>query len=373
MSNTRQTFSKQRRYAALFSILILGIVTIIGSGGSDSSGVVPADPTGKPDLLPLYDLVITGVGDGITAEVNEGETTHTIRINPILAEGAGLAATLHCVVETEECEIGSIKTDTTIEVYDVSETLFGDFTIQVMETLTLSGSENPTTGLIQVTSGADIIKLNITACDTAPGVEIRLNDTVQGCYPWTDFENLDEKPAATTAEQIAVFAFDMIDFIFYQANFANNSFDLIDDSISDAGGSVDLMCSAFSSRGYAVQTGIADQGIYSFSWVDDNQDNVVGSGDSFRLNFTDCWFGDIDDIDIFNGSIDLNAYTAVTNSEDVVTRFGFEGATAGKTGGVFYNSFVMTEALVNTGSIFFADSTISLSGGFTIVYSEPVQ
>jgi hypothetical protein len=134
-----------------------------------------------------------------------------------------------------------------------------------------------------------------------------------------------------------------------------------------------LMCAAFSSGEYTPPSGIPDQGIFSFSWIDDNPDGVVGSGDSFRSDFTDCWLGDINDIEIYNGAIDLNAYTLVTNSDNVITRFGFEGSTAGKTGGVFFNEFVMTEASVNGDSVAVTGTTTSLSGAFTIVYSEPVQ
>jgi len=367
MSNTRGILTKQHRYAPLLFIVLLGVFLISCSGGGDSGGVAPNDDSSESDLLPLYDLVIAGVGDGITAVVNESDATHTIRINPTLTEGAGLAATLNCDVNTENCEIGSIKTDTKIEVYDLGETLFGNFVIRVMETLSLLGSENPTTGLIQITAGADIIELNITTCNTAPGVNILLNDTALGCYPWPDFENLDEIPEAAPAEKIAVFAFDMIDFIFYQANFANNSFDSIGDSIREAGGSKDFNCDAFNNRGLSVQPGIPNQGIFNFSWVDDNSNNIVGSGDRFQLNFTECWLGDLDDIDLYNGAIDLNDYTIMMNSQGVITRMGFEG------GGVIYNGFEMTEAFVDGNNVFPNNTTISLSGGFTIVYSEPVQ
>ena len=132
----------------------------------------------------------------------------------------------------------------------------------------------------------------------------------------------------------------------------------------------ECVCDAFSSRGYSF--GI-DRGIYTFSWIDDNPDKVVGSGDSFSLNFTDCWFGDLEDIDIYNGAINLNAYTLVINSENVITRLGFEGTTAGKQGGVLFSGFVMDEAYLNGTDVILSGTTISLSGGFTIVYSQPVH
>ena len=368
MSKTHQIFT---RYTALFFILILGIVTIGGcSSGDGDSGTAPPVVPSEPSLLPLYDLSIIGVSGGITAEVDEGGTNHAIRINPTTEGGAGMAATLNCDVTTENCEIGSIKVGSRIDIYDEGGTLFGDFTIQVTEALNLLGSEKPTAGSIQITSGEDTITLNITTCNTVPGVEILLNDTVLGCYPWADFENLDEN-SVVPAEQMAVFALDMIDFIFYQANFANNSFDIIGESIGSATSSVDLDCAAFSDRNYSVGTGIVDQGLFTFSWVDDNSDGVVSSGDGFSLNFNNCWFGDIEDIDIYNGIINLNAYTLVINSENVITRLGFEGNT-GNTGGVFFSGFAMDEALVNGNSVVLSGTTISLSGGFTIVYSQPV-
>jgi len=360
------------RRLSLFGVIVVGFVVIIGSGGGSGGGgggTVAgggAPGSGQPGILPLYQYLVAGVGDGITVTVDGG----VIRINADTSTSSGLSGELVCNTTTEECAPSTIDSGSGIDVFDVSATLFGHFQVRVKTQMTFAAvDDRPTSGSLEITSVTQgIVSLNMVS-SPAPGVQIFDDSVDKGTYTWQEFYDLGDA-SNDPALQLATFAVDI--FLFSSGdmmNIAASGFDLIEEIDKLGVNSMDEMCPAFSNSSFIPPVGYVDQGMMNFQWIDDNPGDV-GHGDSFRMFFTDCW--DVDDQSIDNGGMDMVSYTEVTNANNIITRIGFEGSTQGKTGGVFFDNFTSIDIGVSTpGQPLLIDSVATLEGGFTVVFFEP--
>jgi hypothetical protein len=112
----------------------------------------------------------------------------------------------------------------------------------------------------------------------------------------------------------------------------------------------------------------ANPGGFTLDWLDDNNDNQVGPGDSFRQTFADCWFGDSTGGTLLNGGIDYVGYTEVIQNQ-LLTRIGFENAApgSGKIGGVAFDSLVLTET-IESNNIITTEPPLTMTGRYLIVF-----
>ena len=367
------------RPALLLAILMAGIVTLIGSGGGGGDDY--SEGGGTYSLLPFYALRITGVDEpldalpiGISVTLEEGGSTHFLRIDPQSLDGG-----FSCDPVTEICALASIDTTTHVDVYDEStpETLFGDFRINVLSQVVFDTDDTPVAGSFQLVQegGFGFITVDITLCSGVPGVEIADDGTILGCYTWSQFDALMDT-SAVVAEQASAMAFGVIEFLLELADItALNSFDLMEYDFENIG-NVTLSCDSFSGAGFTPPPPIAawDQGEVIFHFMDENADLEMGPGDSFGYIFNFCWDDDpADNIDdLFSGIIELISLTETVNTADVLVRIGYEGMTSGKTGGVFFDNFVWYEtesdSVTNTTSF---TSQLTLNGGMSVVFYQP--
>jgi hypothetical protein len=112
-----------------------------------------------------------------------------------------------------------------------------------------------------------------------------------------------------------------------------------------------IPCDAFSHLGLSVPPGnpaIPDEGLLTFSWLDDSADGFVGAGGSFEMAFDYCL--DVEDPsedshDMYNGDVGLNSLTEVVTdraNSSFITRIGWEGpGVAGRPGGIEFNSLTL--------------------------------
>ncbi len=362
------------------AVAMAGIISLIGSGGGGGDDV--SGGGGTYTLLPAYAFRISGVDEpldswpiGVSVTLYEDGSTHFLRIDPQSLEGS-----FSCDPVTEICELASIDTTTHVSVYDESspETLFGDFVINILTQLVFdTTTDAPISGSVQLAQegGLGFVTIDVTLCSGTPGVEIVDDGVLLGCYTWQQFDVLMDT-SAVAAEQASAMAYGVLEFLLEMANVtALNSFDLMEYDLENLG-NVILSCDSFSSAGVSPPSQIPtwDQGELIFHFIDENADLTMGPGDSFGYIFNFCWENDpTDDIDdLFSGIIELIAFTENVNSSDLLVRIGYEGATSGKTGGVFFDDFVWYETESDTTlhtSAFVSQMT--LNGGMSVVFFEP--
>ncbi len=214
-----------------------------------------------------------------------------------------------------------------------------------------------------------IITLNVVT-SPEPGVQVLDDGADKGTYTWQQLDELIDT-SSDPVLQLASFANGIMNFGILPLSIATKSFDLIEKIEILGVNSADWMCLAFSDNSLIPPVGYVDQGMGTFQWIDDNPEDV-DPGDSFRIGFTECWEEDEDSLK--DGGIDLVSWTAVTNANNVITRFGFEGSTQGKTGGVFFDSFETVDIDFGgstPGQPLLIDTVIKFGGGFTVVFFEP--
>ena len=210
-----------------------------------------------------------------------------------------------------------------------------------------------------------------------PGVEITYwpngdgepaGDVVE--YTWEQLDGLLEDLAAPSYAQIASFAYGLLRFVYEQGELVILALEFIgenDVALEETGPIVET-CDTFPRTSVPE---VPNPGTSTFAWSDANADNSIGPGDSFFVDFANCWDDDpADSIDtLYNGTVELVNYTEV-ESGGVITRIGFEPSSG--PGGIAFTGFAITETEDDGNSILVFDAeTISLSGGFAMVFTSP--
>ncbi len=377
MTQAKGTNNYPVRPALFLLVLLAGVFTIIGSGGGGGDGNGSIDSYG---LLPFYDLRITGVDDpldgwdtGLTVAFTEDSTTHEMRIDP-----QSLVGGFSCNTSTEECELASLEVTTHVAVHDLSASLFGDFQINITDQLLFVIDEAPADGTLQIVqdTGFGTVTVDVTSCPgELAGVEILDNGASRGCFTWSQLDELLDS-SSEVSEQVAGLAYGILEYLLELSDItALTSFDLMDQDLASVG-NVAVPCDSFSSAGVSPPPPFSawDLGNALFHFVDEDADLEQSPGDSYGFMFNVCWLNDpSDDMDeLYNGVIDLISLTEVVDGSDTLIRIGYEGSTNGKTGGVFFDYFVIYETesdtLMSTSSI---TSQTVLNGGISVVFSAP--
>lgn len=375
------------RYLGLLAVLTFGVISILGTNGSDDDGGNGDTSVG---LLPTYDYNIgRGIdtnGDesnGITVSVPLNGSTISLRVDPHPVLG-----TFQCDPATEECGLAQINPGTFLDVFDETAPLIvGDLQIQITEQVIIGVSGLPVIGRIQIESmaapdglGEGFIIIEMGSCMGGAGVNIYDNGTMVRCYTWNDFEQLFDT-STDPVEQLAAFGYQIIEFLFGQVEFITSIIGVIDENAAllQQAGTIDETCDAFSAAGLTVPTNITgrtvpDQGMRSLSWVDANSNSMLGPGDDFVGTLNECWFNDsADNVDeLLNGTGSFHGYVKnVDMNREVITALGFTSVTPPAPGGVFYTEFTISETEEPAPGTAEITSVIGLGGGISIMFTEP--
>jgi hypothetical protein len=374
MNKVRKRFVTTVWYFCLIGVITLGLVSIVGTGGSDDDG------GGGSDILPVYNFTIDM--DPPDQEPNEAEPqgVSTVPEKP----GPLSVAFDSYVLEASGIIEGSMNTgdsgytigDTTlVSVSDVGDpTLFdGGLQIAVTADIVIPDDGPPTEGGWTVFDGDQTITVTVVLLPQ-PGVTITTDDETQdpSTVPLT-WEALDALMGGVDVplwQQKASFASGFFQFMLdEQTPFIIYTFDeiipVLEDVLEEEVPNIDS-CSSFPPGENPV--GLPETGHNDFTWFDVEDDDSVGTGDSFNWAFVDCWW---DNEVLFNGDIALRGYTIVEDG-GLTTRIGYEPN--GGPGGVEFVDFQISNIRYNDDvNRYETYDTMTLNGGFTIVFYEPVD
>lgn len=363
---------KYLRELLLAGIYLLGAMGIVASGGGGGSD----DDDDEIIIQSLYNFIIGGPlpddpGNNSTIGIEiPGEFSLTTEPN--------LVGSLICDQATEICELQTVENPSSILIDDTTDTLFTGDIDAIVENLWVypSGSDRPSTGSLRIDQevGSDIF-VEVTNC-TGGSVQVTI-DLTSNCYTWDDFEDLIDAPGSTDVEVKASLAWEAIEFTVEQALNSLEVFPFIIDDVFGGGNAIFANCDIYSGNwlGPAPEPG-ANPGGFLFSWFDDSANGRVGTDDSFRQDFDDCWLGDSTDGALLEGIIDYVGYTQVIDQNGLLTRIGFETAASGsgKIGGVTFgdefgnNPLVITETSEAMNGDITTENPIILTGRYLIVF-----
>lgn len=348
------------RRLILAGIYILGIAGILASGGGGSDG----EEEDEIIIQALYEFLIGGPvvddpGNNSTI-VFAKQSEFTVSTEP------NLVGTVICDQVTEICELQTVDSPSSISM---SGDYVMEITVESFWNYNPLPSDRPRFGRIRIERmGVANIIAEVADCGAGtPGVDVQgTTDMTDGCYLWDAFEDLTDNPGISDAA-LASLAWEAIAFTVDQALTALEVFPLIvDDVFAALGNPFSESCEMYSGMWAG---GPVNPGNFTFGWLDDTGNGRTGPGDSFSQTFNDCWFGDLTDGTLLNGSIDYVGYTQDIDQNGLLTRIGFETAApgSGKIGGVAFNSLVLTETIEDNNTIA-TEPPITLTGRYLIVF-----
>lgn len=366
------TGEKYLRELLLVGIYMLGVLGILAS----SSGGDGDDDDDEIIIQAIYTFTIGGLlpddpGNNSTIGIDK-QGAFTLTTEP------DLVGTVLCDQVTEICELQTVENPSSILIEDPGGVPFTGDINAIVENLWVypPGSDRPSTGSLRIDQviGSDIF-VEVTSC-TGGSVQVTI-DATSTCYSWDDFEDLIDNLASTDVELKAAFAWEAIAFTVEQALNTLEVFPFIVDDVFGGGNAIFVNCDMYSGNWPPPPPPVpTNPGGFLFSWVDDSANGRVGSDDSFRQDFDDCWLGDSTDGTLLEGIIDYIGYTQVIDQNGLLTRIGFETAApgSGKIGGVAFgdengmNPLVITETSEDINGDITTEDPITLTGRYLIVF-----
>ena len=358
----RQTFA-----ITAFVVLILSVNAGCSSGGD---GEVIDIPATIPDVL-NYEM---RQGSGVSLVLSQNpqatvtSTSLTGSFNRITQ-----AFTLNAQPEV-------MAVDATDFLNGLLGTEFNNYILAVNTASSWVGDGSPTTGEFDVRDGPVNrirVSVNPNVQPGVPGVDITYSPNgdagphTTSSFSWVDFDSLFDDAGAEDYEKIAAFAYSMLRFMYEQGELVIFALEFIgdNDTLLEQTGRIEESCDTYPLAPSPPPSVIP--GMSRFSWYDASFDNSLGAGDTFYLDFTECWDDDPnDDFDThYQGTVNFVNYTEV-ESGGVLTRIGFE---PGNTpGGIDFEFLKITETETTLTNIVLAtDETITLTGGFSMVFTAP--
>lgn len=367
-------------------LVLVAAALTFGCGSSGSDDVVDDDTL---VILPLYSYQLTSTADdpitvgvyvdlGVVANLQLGH----------LFDGPGLFGTYQPDDGAFTVDAGS---NIVVTELGKAPILFGDFSVQATVDWFVPGDDNPDTGALEVLRGDE--RIEVAVINGGNTVRISWDAAGDGVYEefvsltWQEFDDLGDSEEVPEWQLLGAFAYNAtIEYMFELAQFGINAFDFLDDALEQAG-QVVVECTAFSDIGLSVPPPlpsapvIPDQGLLTFSWLDDAADGSLGPGDSFIMAFDFCLdddpFDDYDDM--YNGEVGLNSLTEVYEQRaagQTLVRIGWEGpGIAARPGGVHFNTLGLLEVWDADGDGPETEAAASLdsvvSGRMTLVFFEP--
>jgi len=365
----------------LAGLLVVGLVIACGGGGGDDD-----DDGDDIAILDEYQYNFNLPEDSVYASWTQDEGDYEVGVFPAF-EGPTLSGSYN--TETGEITITGGALD--VDSDRGEDLLFGEFRVQVASTITIPEDGYPTSigFLVYSSVGETTSRITVTYNPNVEdsgfdGVDLDFRPDLYGTpgvyesssHTWEAFEALLENEKADEWEKKASFSFNIVGFLLEQMEYAVNAFNLIDEN-EDRLLSVNPVtesCDSFSGAGLTAPAGLEDPGTADFSWEEGTagaDDGEVGPGDSFSMDFDDCWNNDPEDDfdDLIQGGLDFTGY--MENIETVadvetLTGIGFEEIT--------FRNLVLSETYTEGDVCTLEGNPTTITGTFSIwFYALPEE
>ena len=343
-----------------FLLIVTGIVAMLsGCGGGGGSDEGTNDSNGNEILLPNYAYSISALPGGTNPfTVTIGQAVIGVDSGNTITGTVEVGSTLDDKILLTNRTVAAGSTFSVNS--DLGIQTFGSFDVTVVNELAFAFEDPPTVGVLEVAANTENIRITVVSA----GVQISLNNGQPVPLTWSQFEDLLDDNTAPAWQKRASLAVQALQFVYIRAFDIASVFDLINASL-EANIQTTDMCDEFP----GVPPGGVAQGMSVLTWLGSGS---IQPGDSFRWDFTDCWFDDLTSArdEYLNGGIDLIGYTEVIDN-DTITRIGFEPFQASPGGVIFDNFEVQGLVEINPPSgdySFDAGDPPILNGGFALVF-----
>ena len=360
-----------------FVVLILSVNAGCSSGGDDDAVSLPGT---APDQL-NYEIS-QGSGISMTLSQNPSATVTSAsltgsfnRITEAFTLNAQTAAAM--IVSADEF-LNTLDMELS---NDIGENVhFGNYSLHVTSAVAWVGDDSPTSGEIDIRDDPDPVrKITIRVIADAddqgtPGVEITLvpadSPSQSVNYTWELLDGLLDDPTKESYARIASFAYSFLRVVYEQGGLVIQALELLSENDVilelETSGTFVESCDTFPAP--ADDLNVANPGLSTVFWTDVDNDQSISSGDTVFVDFLDCWDDDpTNTIDtLFNSGIKFVNYIE-DQSGGVITRVGFEFV-GGDHGFEFWQ---ITETDTQPGVVVIEPDTITLTGGFSMVFTAP--
>jgi hypothetical protein len=357
-----------KQLSVFTSLLVLVSVMVTGCSSSDDDGDVVGIPGTVPNLLNYEISQASGVF--MTLAVNPEATVSSMLLNGTLDRTSEIitlnAQTLPAMVVSAAGFLIS---------FDPS---FNDYQLRVISAATWTGDGDPTSGEFDIVSANELDTIKVKVNNTIPGVDVTYlpNGVEATSIPltWQEFNDAFDNPqAGEEFAAVASFATSLLRFVYVQGDLVVQTLEFIGENsdLMEAIGTVEDSCDMFPAN-LPPDIIVANPGSFTVGWNDENNDISISSGDKVYLDFFECWVNEESDpvARLYNRGITFNNYTEV-QSGNVITRVGFESPD-GIVAGMVFDFLEITETEDNgINTVISSDNTITVSGGFSMVFTAP--
>ena len=349
--------------------LLTGSLTTGCSGDDDGEAVAPSGTV--PNLLNYEISQVSGVSMALA--VNPQVTVSSMSLNGTLdrtSEAITLNAPIPAAPAMDVSTVGFLQE---------LEASFVDYKLYVVSAATWTGDSDPASGEFDIVSANELDRINVKVNSTLPGVDITyLSNGIEvdsASLTWQQFDDAFDNPqpdeefaaVASFATSLLRSVYELGDLVVDTLEFIGENSDLMEEI-----GTVEEACDIFPSN-RPPDIMVANPGSIAVGWNDEDNDTGISSGDKVYLEFFECWIDDENDtIDrLYNRGITFNNYTEV-QSGNVITRVGFESPD-GIVAGLVFDFLEITETEDNgvDRTVISSDETITVSGGFSMVFTAP--
>jgi hypothetical protein len=354
------------RTMLLIPLAVMGVASIVATGGGEEEEVFDEEPEGPPTIPPVLNFLLSSLQGGTPLTLSEGSgVTVSVNFTDIvfgtvnLTVDADNAVTFssYATRNTDGLEITVGGTD--------DPALDGTFSFVVMPTdpINTNIGENPNSGTFEVVTVTETVTVTILNA----GVEISLNGGMALAYTWDEFTDLlidDMLPAWQRRASLAGGAYELIN------ELALTVADTLDELEAVAlTNPIIEDCDMFSG---APPAGVLAQGETTITWLGSGAE--IMPGDNFDWVFTDCWDDESLDNsdDLIHGAINLDNYAETVDTvTNTLFEIGFGGLTTNSPGGVIFDNLKVSETVENMG-VFTIDTNddLTINGGFTLILQE---
>ena len=367
-------------FVSAFLLLTISLTT--GCGSDDDDGEAFSPPGTVPDQL---NYTIS----------QDGNKTLTLSQNP----SATVSSTLLTGTFTQSSQAFTVNVQPAAMIVSADEFLdpldtelsadleesvdFGSYSLHVTSTIAWIADDNPTSGELDIRDDPDPVrKITVRVNPDAdglgnPGVDIILTPasgpSQTTSVTWEVLDGLLDDGNAAAYTRIASFAYSLLRFMYEQGGLVIQVLEFLGENDLSLEQNLSILepCDTYPPLLPPDQV-VANPGDSLISWTDSSFDGELGPGDSFLVSFTECWDDGATDIDtLFHGAVNFRNYTEVQTG-GVITRVGFEPT--GGPGGIEYPfpGLEITETETSlTNTLVRFDETITISGGFNMVFTSP--
>ena len=364
-----QSFHFLFRQLSLFFTAVTVFLLIASGCSSSGDGEAIAPPGSVPNLLNYNISQPTGVS--MTLSQNPQATVSSMSLTGTF-DRATEAFTLNASTSAA-MTVSAAEFLASLDALLDQGVAFSDYELRVVSAAAWTGDNDPTSGEFDIVSADQQHRINVKVNNTLPGVDISY--IPNGFQPdalsldWQQFDAaFDNPPTGQEYAAIAAFANSLLRFIYEQGGLVILALEFIgenDDLIENSPPIVEA-CDTFPRP--ADDITVINPGSSTVSWTDVDNSIGISSGDTFFLDFVDCWDDDVTDtIDtLYDRGITFSNYTE-TQSGSVITQIGFAAP-----GGIDFTGLQITETEDNGVNILiFGNESITLTGGFSMVFTAP--